>query len=480
MSRLQRARAVFALPRENLLARFVTINVMGTAGSLVIGFVTSIVLARLLGPSGRGLLGLMVSVSQVALVLTAIGLPTAVTYFASLQDADPPAILGNCLAHAGVLSALLIPFAAIFHQQIADALGHGDGGRTWILVAAFVPVTFLDWTTNSQLQGTLRFARFNVVVVLARLVYAFGVVVLVGFVDLGVTGGMLAQIAGGLVMIVASLKPILDRGTPRVDRKLMSRMFHYGFRAQVGAVLALANGRLDVLIMQIYRPLAQVGYYVVAQAIAELPLVLSQQFRWTSMVLVTKYDQDAKQEATTADSVLHFSILGAVTVIANAVFGSLLILVAYGPEFHPAVVPMLILLPGIWFLGISIVIQGDLSGRGRPGLASWLAGLAAVVTVVLDFTLIPPFGVIGASIASVSAYTTLGVSSLVALSRISGLSIRKLVVPTRADLLLYWQVAGRLAARVRAAARRRGPGDGGDPSEDDGRAPDDDHIAPPE
>jgi stage V sporulation protein B len=454
MSRLARARGVFALPRENLLARFVTINVLGTAGSLLIGFVASILLARLLGPSGRGLLALMLSVSQIVVVLTAIGLPTAVTYFASLPDSDPPAILGNCLAHAGVLSALLIPLTAIFHKQIADALGHGDGGRTWILVAALVPLTFLDWTTNSQLQGTLRFARLNLVTILARLVYAFGVVVLVGFVDLGVAGGVIATVAGALVMILASLKPILDRGRPRVDHKLMRRMFSYGSRAQVGAVLQLANGRLDVVIMQIYRPLSQVGYYVVAQTVAELVLLLAQEFRWTSMVLVTKYEGDVKQAATTADSVRHFASLGALTAIANAAFGSLLILVAYGPKFHPAIVPMLILLPGVWFLGLGIVIQGDLSGRGRPGLASALAGLAAVVTVVLDFTLIPPFGVIGASIASVFAYATLGVSSLVALTRISGIPTRELVVPTKEDLLGYRRIVVRFVKRLRGLLGR--------------------------
>jgi O-antigen/teichoic acid export membrane protein len=457
VSLLERARGAFALPRENLLARFVTINVLGSGGSLLIGFVTSIVLARLLGPSGRGLLALMLSVAQIAVIVTAIGLPVAVTYFASLPDADPPAILGNCLAHAAVISAVLIPVAAVFYDQIANALGHGDGGRTWILVAALVPLTFLDWTTNSQLQGTLRFARFNLVVIMARLVYAFGVVILVGFVDLGVTGGVIATAVGAVVMILASLKPILDRGTPRLDRRLMSRMFSYGFRAQVGAILQLANGRLDVLIMQIYRPLSQVGYYVVAQAIAELPLLLSQQFRWTSMVLITKYEGDEMQASTTADSVRHYAALGALVVLANAVFGTVLILVAYGSEFHPAVVPMLILLPGIWFLGLGIVIQGDLSGRGRPGLASWLTALAAVVTVSLDLTLIPPFGVIGASIASVSAYTTLGVSSLVALTRISGIPARDLIVPTRADLRGYRDVVIGFAKRLRAALRHDHP-----------------------
>jgi Na+-driven multidrug efflux pump len=110
---------------------------------------------------------------------------------------------------------------------------------------------------------------------------------------------------------------------------------------------------------------------------------------------------------------------------------------------------MLVLLPGIWFLGMGGVIQSDLSGRGRPGLSSQLAGLAAVVTIVLDLVLIPPFGVIGAAIASVVAYTTYGVVSLMALRNLSGIPIGQLVRPTRADVIAYRRSALRIYQRLR-------------------------------
>ena len=109
---------------------------------------------------------------------------------------------------------------------------------------------------------------------------------------------------------------------------------------------------------------------------------------------------------------------------------------------------MLILLPGIWFLGVGTVVQGDLGGRGRPGASSALAGLAAGVTVLLDFTCIPPFGVIGAVLASVAAYATFGVASLIALHRVSRVSLRESLVPTRGDLLLYWNLARRLVSHA--------------------------------
>jgi O-antigen/teichoic acid export membrane protein len=451
--RFASARGVLALPEDSQLARFVTLNVLGQGGSLVIGFATSIALARLLGPAGRGLLGLMLSANLLVVVLTSIGLPTAVTYFSSRAEADPPAILGNCLLHAFVLAVVLIPASWLLHRPIAEGLGDGAGGFTWVLVASLVPLSLLDWTTNSQLQGALRFARANVVIVLSRLLYAIAVVVLLGVLSLDVAGAVIATAVGSLAMIVLSLPAILRAGRPRFDPRLAKRLFAYGSKAQVGSILQLANGRLDVLILQIYRPLSQVGYYVVAQTVAELVVTLANEFRWTGMVLVTK-SQGEEQASTSADAVRHFTLLGAIAALVNVLFGSLVILLGYGSHFHAALAPMLILLPGVWMLGIGIVIQGDLSGRGRPGLASVLAGVSAAVTTGLDFALIPSLGTTGAALASVCGYSTLGVVSIVVLHRVSGIPVRELVVPTRADLRGYGSFLAERLRRARGSSAR--------------------------
>jgi O-antigen/teichoic acid export membrane protein len=443
-----------ATAAESRLARFVTWNVIGNGASLAIGFVASVALARWLGPSNRGLLALMLSAGSLALVVSAAGLPVSVVYFAARRREDGPAILGNCLAHAAVLAAILIPAAWLLHKPLADAVGHGDGGRVWVLAAALVPVTFLDWTTHSQLQGTLEFGRSNVLLVLQRIAYAVGVLILLGVVHLGVSSGLIATALGSVVMIVGSMLPILRIGSPRLNLGLMNRMFRYGFKAQIGSLLQLANGRLDVIILQFFRPLSQVGYYVVAQTVAELVVQVADAFQWSNMALVSRDEGADPNEATTSIAIRNHALLSGVAALGNVAFGSALIIFAYGSKFHAAVVPMIVLLPGVWLLGIGFVIQGDLGGRGRPGLASALAGIAAAVTVVLDFALIPPFGVIGAAIASLCAYATLGISSVIGLHRVSGISVRDLIVPTRADLEIYLSLLRRLSPRSRGTRRK--------------------------
>jgi Na+-driven multidrug efflux pump len=128
------------------------------------------------------------------------------------------------------------------------------------------------------------------------------------------------------------------------------------------------------------------------------------------------------------------------------------ILFALSSGYRPGLVPFFILLPSMVFLGTGTVVAGDLRGRGRPGLSSVYAGVAVVATIALDFALIPPFGAVGAAIASVCAYSVYGIASLGGLARVSGIPLRALALPTRDDIALYRTVPSRLLRRVRTAA----------------------------
>ena len=431
-----------------MLARSVTLNLLGSAASLVVGFVGSVLLARWLGPTDRGLLGALQAVSTSALTLTSIGVPMAVLYYASRAEASTRRLLGTSFAQAAVLAAVLIPAAAIFSHPLARAFSHGRGGSVWILAAALVPITFLDWTMHNQILARLQFRFYNVLGVVSKVVTVVLIIALVGIGDLGVGGGLVAVGATSVVMIAGCLPVLLRDGRPRYDRRLFRKLTSYGARVQLNNIFQNVNYRLDVIILQFFRPLSDVGYYVVAQIIAELVTVLAGSFQSSIIPLVAGAEGEGR-DRTTILAIRHHGILAAAGCILNAGFGTALILVGYGSSYRPAIVPMLILLPGIWWLGTGSVVTSDLRARDRPGLASAVSGAAVLVTVGLDFALIPPLGVIGAAIASVVAYTSQGVLSLVALSRVTGLPLRTLIVPERADLAAYPAAARTLARRLR-------------------------------
>jgi O-antigen/teichoic acid export membrane protein len=88
-------------------------------------------------------------------------------------------------------------------------------------------------------------------------------------------------------------------------------------------------------------------------------------------------------------------------------FGKPIISFIYSSTFLPAYVPMLALLPGVVLLGGAKVLTNEIAGRGYPHYNSVNAGLALILTVVLDFMFIPRYGVFGAALASSISYTVI-------------------------------------------------------------------------
>jgi O-antigen/teichoic acid export membrane protein len=436
-----------------VLARSVILNVLGTVGSLAVGFVASLLLARWLGPSDRGLLALMTEVYTVALGVVALGLPMTVTYYASRKDASGGALLGNTLVYGLVVAAVVVPLAWALHPQLASAFGRGHGGRTWVLAGALVPVLFFDWTTHNQLLGKLRFARYNVLVVCSRLATLALVVALVGAGGLGVTGALLAAAAASVVMIAGSLPPLLAEERPRLDAAFFRQMVRYGRRVQVGTLVQFVNYRLDVIVLQFFRPLRDVGIYTVGVILAELVITLATSFGTSVLPLVSSQEGTDAQTQTTVSSLRHHAVLAVAAIVLDAAAAPVLIAFGYGRDFLPSLVPFYVLLPGMWFLGTSSLVTNDLRGRGRPGTSSLIAGVMMLATIALDLVLIPPLGYVGAALASLAVYVLFGIVSVVVLARILGLPARTLVVPTRADLAAYPAALRRVRSRLRPATQ---------------------------
>jgi O-antigen/teichoic acid export membrane protein len=431
-----------------LLGRSVSFNMAGNVGTLAVGFVASIAVARLLGPADRGVLALVTYAVGIVLAFAGLGLPYAVLFLASKREAQRGPLLGNSLAWGGLLAIVFVPAFALLAAPLANAFSKGVGEAAWVVGGVLVPLTFLDWSIHNQLFGKLRFGLLNLLLVMSRLVSLAAIVVLVGVLDLGVPGALSASIAAALFMIVSSLAVVLRDVRPQVDRALFRRMLSYGTRVMTGSIFGIATYRVDLLVLQFYVPLSDVGYYVVAQLVAELATTAASAFQTSLTTLSSRYESDVRQADVTVSALRHHGALTALAICANVVVGTLVILFAYGPEFRPALVPMLILLPGMWFLANATVVAGDLRGRGRPGLTSVLGGLTVAVMIALDFALIPPLGVNGAAIASLLAYTFYGLLSLAALSRVVDVSVRTLVVPTRSEVDVYRGLWRRAVGRV--------------------------------
>ena len=104
------------------LRRGAAISAVGEVGVLVIGFLGSIIIARYLGPSDRGLLAVIQVVATISVSLAGLGLPVASQYQAARNPRLTGTLIGNCLVVAAVLGVVALAVGAVLASNASSLM----------------------------------------------------------------------------------------------------------------------------------------------------------------------------------------------------------------------------------------------------------------------------------------------------------------------------------------------------------------------
>jgi O-antigen/teichoic acid export membrane protein len=153
-----------------------------------------------------------------------------------------------------------------------------------------------------------------------------------------------------------------------------------------------------------------------------------------------------------AERTLHafrsVALVTAASVVVAALFGPVLVPIAFGSSFEDSVVPFLLLLPGVLGALLLAIFTNALIASSAPGLSSLGPIASLFVGLALDFALIPAFGASGAATAASTAFLAGGATALFSYRSRERFRWRDLVQPRRGDLDI-------LRALVAALPRRR-------------------------
>jgi O-antigen/teichoic acid export membrane protein len=415
-----------------------------TVLTLAIGYVASVFLARSLGPAGRGQIAVMQADVALVVSFAGLGTPSAITFFASRRARHQAALSGFALIFSAVLAVLSVVTVLFIGGWLAEHQGRGFDERLWWLVAVLIPLAYVEYFVSAMLNARHQYGLSNRLNVLGRVGTLIATVSLVTDLRWGIAGGLIATSTVSLIKIAGSIPTVARIGVKLPSPHLIGATLSYGWRVMVGQMFRFFSGRFDVLVLSWLAPLATVGTYAIAQMVAELVMIIPQSFGFVVLPMVA-----AGEDHRAAPALRLVGTLALLGVLGMAFAGPVLIVVGFGEAFKGALVPFFILLPGIWMLAYGNICSFVLGGKRRPGSSSLLAGAAALLTVVLDLALIPPFGAVGGAIASTAAYSLFGSASLVFVARILGLPAHRLLLVTRAEGLGYWRIAATRLAMAR-------------------------------
>lgn len=398
---------------ERRLRTDVFMMVASKFGVLALNIVGSVVVARALGTSGRGLLAVAYSLALILIQFGTFGVLTANPYFAAREPESRARIVTNSLWLAVALGALLFGAGVVIRLVAPDVAK----GLTWaqlLIALAGIPLALANQFLHSVLLGEGRTVAYNFVELALSVLSVIAVFVVLVPLNGGVTAA-LAVTAGGYAAGVATWLSLLLRHKPglRPDFAFMRRLLGYGFRAYVATLIGFLVIRVDMLMVNGYLGAKQAGLYAVAVAFVDGIYLLP------TIVGINLFPRVARgaDPAMTAEVVRVVSVLYGAFCLLTVPFAGLAIRILYGPAFSGATSLFYWLLPGAFSLGMVTILSNHFAGRGFPlgAVLVWFAGLG--INLAMNIALLPGHGTYIAALASSVAYTLLLVLHLAMFSR---------------------------------------------------------------
>lgn len=420
----------------------------------ITGALTTVLVARLLGPDGTGAFTLALTVTLLLGVVGSLGLETGMTFLVSSRRWGARQALWSTQRAAvwlGVGGALLVVGAVL---AAPDAFAGLD---LWMLalVGASIPFAlswlFVRWLALTQDRYGAFIVPFPLQSTLAMA--AVAVLAATGGVGGAVVGLVASQVVTAVLMLAWAARRLPEGPAAAPMQRPLRAALRFGVKANASQALQFLNYRVDLFVLSAAAGSAAVGQYSVAVAVTSVLIVAPQALasfvfpRVAELSAEEHEDAPRRRAALEASSVRHAVLVTALTVpvvAAGLVAGVTLV---FGADFRPAIELGLILVPGVAMFGLSFVLVAVTNGRGHPGYSLVTAAVATPVTVLLYLLLIPSLEGQGAAITSTLSYALTFVLSAMFFRRVTRLPLLALLVPTRSELADY----ARLLRRARAA-----------------------------
>jgi O-antigen/teichoic acid export membrane protein len=384
--------------------------------------VSSIVIARGFGPTAKGSADLIVATGTLLAMVFGLSLQSGIVYVVARGRAVINGLLIR-LALIALFQTLLatIALVGLVRTTLAPALVP-PGSERWgvIAIALLVLGILLSGHYRNVLIGLQEIPRVNLINLYGQIVTLIAILVFIyaaWFRSQQLTAVALVwvQVGGSMALVFLflwTLRPWLT-GSIRQESGL-SEVITYSLPSYLANMAQFLNYRLDIFFVSYFVGVKGVGLYSLAVGIAQLLWLVSGA---TSQVLLpdvaASTDQVSAQQRTAR--VARLSLWLSIVLAGGLVIGGdMLLPLVFGAAFRESVPALMWLLPGVTIFSIANVIGSYLAGIGKPHLNLAVALVGLVVTVALDFVLIPWLGIIGAAIASTLSYlaTTLAIIAI--------------------------------------------------------------------
>ena len=381
--------------------------------TLVCTLLTTIVIARAIGPTRLGYFNLVFWLTSITCSVGSLGIPlTTFKYMGEFlgggQKELARAVFFYNLRAQTVIAWVLTAIGMIAVFTIVDPAYRLCSA---LLVLSMVPnmITFIPSQANSAAENAALNTRGAFVGAIVYVV-AVALSLSLGWNLIGIAAGVLvyrtAELAAKILPVLKVMGAVPRIPLPSTIRK---RMFSFsGLSTGLMILQIVIWDRSDIIFLKLLQPdIRQLAFFSVCFSVADRLMRMPQTFATAlSATQMAEYGRDKNRLFKMTSQASTYVLLGALPILVGvACIGGPFVRAMYGSQYLPAIpvfivvallsIPKAVLTPALTLL---------YSAEDLGFILKW-GGVAALINVLLDVALIPGHGAIGAAWANGIAQT---------------------------------------------------------------------------
>ncbi|MBN2463124.1 MAG: oligosaccharide flippase family protein [Dehalococcoidia bacterium] len=384
------------------------------AGSLVhysIAFLLIPVYTRYLTPSDYGILEVITVTLSLLLILYIMGMSTAIfkSYFDTKDENSRKTIVSSALIYLS-LTSLISTIILVLLAPFISSIFFGTRDNTLLFIIAFsslffdtgliIPLALFRAKGEPRKYVTVSVSRFIVgmglnilfVVVLAR----------------GVLGILMAQLITSAAFYLFLIPGIVKESGCRFSVHKLKDMLSFGLPLVPVGLGATLLTLADRYFLNFFSTTGEVGLYALGYKLGSIisGLIANPfQLAWLPFLFSIKDSQNAREVYSRV--LTYFSLIAIFFALALSVLAKPVLWVMATPPFYTAykVIPLIAF--SYVLQGCYLVVAVPFYLTNRTKWLAYLVGSAALANLLLNYLLIPGYGMMGAATATFLSYAAL-------------------------------------------------------------------------
>ena len=370
----------------------------------ILGIGTSVIIARVLGPEGNGLLAGVLIYPNIFVSFATLGLKQATVYYVG-NDKVPTHVVFTTIIVVWVFTSTFSVIVCIYILKVVA--GNVYTYSMIVLAVSPIPLQLYKDYLSGVLIGKESIKKFARVTWLPGLFKFIGAGIFVYYLNLGVKGALIAPIISWVIIcivITLIVRPFITNRI-RFDANVTKDMVKLGAVYSISLFIINLNYKVDQMLLEYMGTTYDLGIYArgagLIERVWQIPMVLG-----TIIFAGSANAKNSKEYSLKIMKLLRVSLVVCLfAILVLSIFSDKVVLLLYGSKFLDSSYVIRYLAVGVFFMVFFKILNMDLAGRGKPWLSMYAMLPSVIVNIILNILLIPNYGSAGVAFASSISYT---------------------------------------------------------------------------